>query len=564
MPQPYHDPLNDITITEFPLTAQQLQLADLGFAEALGYLLMSDLSSLGTMDPGLRSVFTVPAVDPASQSLWVGKLDFPADGMYALDVNVEYLSGSKDALTGKMFTVDRKAPEADITVHSDNPGENIGMYLRDADGTYVATALPNPGAARLNVSAVPIDDSDLEAYLYQFARLDDVTDTPGSWNPMLTLDLQGLDLRGELPLTLEQDVQMLVRSVTGDDLDYGTYGLRVVGIDNILNVDSSRQPGVRLELVAPDPDSAAVVLVQADHDGNGTTDAPYETQSADGAIIFSDSMVTLTVEITERTDHPLTIDVEYQVAGGEWHSIETLTEAATNAMLGDQLLVNWQVGDYAALPDTMGHVMVRTVATNGLTIERGRESPVSLAYERRLPPEIAAIHVDAPDLNPDSGGPRGTITVSAFTRAMTKPETTAIQFEVRRAADTDGEWQAVGVAQLLGDTTVVSNVQTPLIQDQIGAIVAGAPSVQLVPFYRQWLLTSVDTTLLEDTILDDTPAQTDASQDDNPYVVRARAVDVDGMGYLSADGVDADFSVDNYSPTEITQVKNEVEVGRSP
>ena len=69
----------------------------------------------------------------------------------------------------------------------------------------------------------------------------------------------------------------------------------------------------------------------------------------------------------------------------------------------------------------------------------------------------------------------------------------------------------------------------------------------------------MDTTALEDTILDGTAAETDASQDDNPYVVQATAVDVAGMGYPSADGVGADFSVDNYSPTEITQVDNEVE-----
>ena len=130
--KPYHDPLNDITITEFPLTAQQLQLADVGFAGALDALLMSNLDSLSTMDPGLRSVFTVPAVDDDSQSLWVGKIDFApdADGAYQLDVAVEYGSGSTDELTGKMFTVDRTAPTADAMLHLDAPGQNVGMYMR--------------------------------------------------------------------------------------------------------------------------------------------------------------------------------------------------------------------------------------------------------------------------------------------------------------------------------------------------------------------------------------------------------------------------------------------------
>ena len=563
--QPYHDPINMITIDAFPFpdprNLQSVETANL--AEVLEVLLTSELNPLGTMDAPFRSMFTVPAVDDDSQSLWVGKLGIPADGMYQLDVAVQYSGGSADELTGKMFTVDTTAPTADTTIH-DTPDDNIGMYHRE-DGVYVAAALPDPGRAILNVSAIPIDDSDLEAYLYQFARLD-ADGNPGTWNPMVTVDLQSADIvrlltnpASALPLTSRppHHVQMLVRSEAGSDLDHAMYGLRVVGIDNILNADSSRGPGVVLDLVPPDPDSAMVSLVQADYDGDGAVDGPYETQSTAGDVtIFSDSMVTLTVEITERTDHPLTIEVEYQVAGGDWHSIGTLTAEATNAVLGDQLPVNWHVGDYAELPNTTGHVMVRTVATNGLTISRTSE--VSLAYERRLTPDIAAIHVEAADLHPTSNAPRGEITLSAFTQAMTNPETTAIQFEIRRAADADGDWQPIGVAQLLGNTTVVSNVQTPLIEDLIGTIVAGAPTAPLLSFYRQWSI-PVDTTTLEDTILDGTPAETDASQDDNPFVVRAAAVDVAGAGYASADGVGANFSVDNYSPTDITQVDNEVE-----
>ena len=564
--QPYHDPLNQITITAFPIPdPRNLQMAEtaylMGTIEAL---LNSDLDQLATMDPGSRSVFRVPAVHDDSQSLWVGKVDLPADGMYQLDVAVQYSGGSADELTGKMFTVDTTAPTADTAVHLDTPGENIGMYLRDADGTYVATALPNPGKASLNVSATPIDDSDLEAYLYQLARLDDAGN-PGTWNPMLTMDLQGLDIvklltnpASAVPLTSRppHHVQMLVRSETGSDLDYGTYGLRAVGIDNILNADSSRAAGVVLDLVPPDPDSAMISLVQADYDGNGTTDGPYETQSTAGEVtIFSDSVVTLTVDITERSDHPLTIELAYQIAGGDWHSIATLSQAdLANAMVGDQLTVNWHVGDYAELPALAGQVMVRTTATNALTISR--ESEVTLAYQRRLAPAVFAVDTEAMDLHPDSNAPRGTITARAFTQAMTNPITTAVQFEVRRSQGTD--WAPVGIAQLAG-TTVVSNVQIAIIEDLVGAVVNGASSAPIAPFYRQWSI-SVDTTTLEDTILDDTPAASDASQDDNPYVIRAVAVDAASAAYPSADGVMDTFSVDNYSPTEIIEVANEVEV----
>ena len=554
--QPYQDRFIDKPIQVFPIPdPRNLQMAggDAAFMQLMT-LLNEGIDSLGTLDPGLRSTFTVPAAHYGSQSLWVGRLDLPADGMYQLDVAVSYSGGSTDELTGKMFAVDRTAPSADTTVHLDNPGENIGMYLRDADGTYVATALPNPGKASLNVSATPIDDSDLETYLYQFARLD-AAGAPGTWNPMLTMDLQALDLTSLLPLTTGHHVQMLIRSATGADLDHGTYGLRVVGIDNILNTDSTRAPGVMLELVPPDPDSAAITLVQADYDGNGTTDGPYETQAVDGAIIFSDSMVTLTVDITERSDHPLTIELAYQIAGGDWHPIGTLSQAdLVDAMEGDQLTVNWDVGDYAELPNLTGEVMVRTTATNALTISR--QTDVTFAYHRRLAPAVAAIHVDAADLHPDSGAARDGITISGFTQAMTNPVTAAIQFEIRRSQGT--EWQPVGIAQL-ADTTVVSNVQIAIIEDLVGGVVNGASSAPIAPFYRQWSI-SVDTTTLEDTILDDTPAASDASQDDNPYVIRAIAVDVNDAAYPSADGVTDSFSVDNYSPMEITEVANEVEV----
>ena len=555
--QPYQDRFINKPIQVFPIPdPRNLQMAG-GYTtfKSLITLLNEGVDSLDTLDPGMRSSFTVPAVDHDSQSLWVGKLDFPVDGMYQLDVAVEYSSGSTDELTGKMFTVDRTAPSADTAVHLDNPGENIGMYMRDADGIYVATALPDPGKASLNVTATPIDDSDLETYLYQFARLDDATGTPGTWNPMLTMDLQALELTNLLPLTSSQHIQMLVRSATGDDLDYGTYGLRVVGIDNILNADSSRAPGVMLELVPPDPDSAAVTLVQADHDGDGTTDDPYETQSAAGnAVIFSDSMVTLTVDITERSDHPLTIVLEYQVADGEWQPIDTFSQAElVDAMVGDSLRpVNWHVGDYAELPNLTGEVMVRTTATNALTISR--ESVTTFDYQRRLLPEIAAVHTEATDFHPDTGAPQGIITVTAFTHAMTNPATAMVRFEARRAAD--AVWQRIDVAQLLADTTVVSNVQVPLIEDLVGAVVAGAPTASIAPFYRQWTIT-VDSTTLDDTIGDKDP---NGVLDANPWVVQAIAVDTAGTEYPSADGVEDRFSLDNYSPTAFASVANEVEI----
>ena len=566
--QPYQDMFINKPIRVFPIPDPRNLQVEIGYAALQAYVtfLNEGIDSLDTLDPGMRSTFTVPAVDDDSQSLWVGKLDFPADGMYQLDVSVEYSSGSTDELTGKMFTVDRTAPTADTMVHLDTPGENIGMYLRDKDGVYVATALPDPGGASLNVTATPIDDSDLEAYLYQFARLDDTTGTPGTWNPMLTVDLQAPDLMklfsspaSVVPLTSRppHHVQMLVRSGTGNDLDYGTYGLRVVGIDNILNADSSSGPGVVLNLVPPDPDVALVTSVQSDFDGNGTIEGLEMQRTSGDVVVFSDSMVELTVSMRHRTEHPLTsVVIEFQLPGGDWQTIGMFgADQLVGVMQGHELPVTLPVPDFPFLPDRGARVMVRTVTTNALTLEH--EEEFSAAYQRRLPPEVSAIHTYVTDRHPDSSAAQGDIIVSAFTQAMTAPNTAAVQLEIRRTADAD--WAPLGIVQIAGTTVISIDEEPAIIRDRINTIISGAPDASISPIYRKWPL-PVDSATLEDTITDDSAAASDASLDDNPYVLRAIAVDTAGDGYPSADGVTDSFSTDNYSPTEITQVANEVEM----
>ena len=158
--------------------------------------------------------------------------------------------------------------------------------------------------------------------------------------------------------------------------------------------------------------------------------------------------------------------------------------------------------------------------------------------------------------HPDSGAPQGMITVSAFTQAMTAPDTAAVQLEIRRSADAD--WMPLGTVSI-ADTTVTSHVEIAIIEDLVYSILSGSPTAPISPLYRKWSL-AVDSATLEDTILDDTPAASDASLDDNPYVIRAVAVDMAGGVYPSADGITDSISLDNYSPTAITTVANEVEM----
>ena len=557
---PYHDPMGGFTIAKFPLVdPRNRQVKTTGLLAALDSIASSEFG-LDTFS-GVRSVFTVPEVYE-SQSLWVGRLDFAVDGAYSLDVAVQYESGATDELTDKMFTVDRTPPTADVTLTPDAPGENAGMYLRD-DGVYIATALPVEGAASLNLAAIPIDDSDLMVYMYELARLD-AAGNPGAWNPAITADLLPLDLLkfltnpgSVLPVTYgpPHQIQMLIRNSEGGQL-MGRYGLRAVGIDSLLNMDSGRGPGVVVDIVPPDPDRTMISSVQADFDGNGVIEG-FEMQSTAGdVVVFSDSMATLTVDVIERTMHPLTIAVEFQMPGGDWETIAMMDAAMlASTMAGDQLMVNWAVPDLAGLPDRGGHVMVRTVTTNALSIV-DESVGQHLAYQRRTAPEVSAIYTYVTERHPDSGAPQGMITVSAFTQVMTAPDAAAVQLEIRRSADAD--WMPLGVAQI-GDSRVTSHVQIAIIEDLVNSILSGSPTAPISPLYREWFL-DVDSATLEDTILDDTPAASDASLDDNPYVVRAIAVDMAGGVYPSADGITDSISLDNYSPTVITTVANEVEM----
>ena len=557
--KPYIDPRGGIMVTKLPfLDPRNRQVRTDGLSQTI-----ENLTTLerGGISEGLRSVFKVPAVDH-QQSLWVGTLPLDADGPYQLDVNVSYRGGYQENITGKTFYVDQTAPTADVALSLDDPGMNAGMYMRD-DGTYVATG-PMPGEASLTVSipGATSNEPDGAGYMFQLALLDE-SGYPGAWNPVITADLLPLNLdkllndpASVLPLTLGSPVDMLIRNSAGGGL-LGTYGLRAVGIDSLLNMDSGRGPGVVVELVPPDPDIAMVSSVAADFDGNGVIEGLEIQSTAGDVVVFSDSIVTLTVDVVERTDHPLaSIVIEVEMPGVGSQPVAMFSgDQLTAIMMGDQLPpVTLPVPDVPVLPDRGSYAILRTITTNALNVVGTQE--VSVAYERRTPPEVSAIHAYVTDRHPDSGAAQGLITVSAFTQVMTSPDAVAVQLEVRRAADAD--WMPLGIVQT-ANTRVTSHIQIAIIEDLVNSILSGAPTAPIALLYREWPLT-IDSATLEDTIMDDSPAASDASLDDNPYVLRAIAVDTAAARYESAEGVTDSFSLDNYSPTEITTVANEVEM----
>ena len=240
--KPYE--LGDTIVSSWPMPdPRNLQVQNRGIVETL---LAPDVPELKeivtTTDLKLRSVFSVPATGEY-ESLWVATFDFPAgaDGAYSVDTDVQYDGGLVRNIPNQMFTLDRTPPTADITAAI---GESAGLY-EGPDG-YVTAAHTDEGT--LNLAAMPMAvPLESEAYLYQIIQLDD-GGNPGNqvWNPIV--------VAGEmLPLTYMEPHQ--VQMPIGD---VGSYGIRAVGVDSILNISSNTMP-MRLNIVPPDPDSATVM-----------------------------------------------------------------------------------------------------------------------------------------------------------------------------------------------------------------------------------------------------------------------------------------------------------------
>ena len=160
---------------------------------------------------------------------------------------------------------------------------------------------------------------------------------------------------------------------------------------------------------------------------------------------------------------------------------------------------------------------------------------------RQPAPQILAFTIGDPtETSPDSGAPRGTVTLYGYSPEITSPPTTFVSFQVKRENDT--EWIEVGTA------TQSIRVTTATDAKLAAASVARPTGNNLVPpsnAYQKWML-QVDTTWLPDTITADNPGARDYTLDVNQYTVRAIAIAAaNGSETLSADSVSTMFSVDN-------------------
>ena len=104
-----------------------------------------------SFDPMLASVFTVPRINPETESIWAARIDSIADGNYYLEALVQDADGNPMDQIQETFTVDTSAPEAKIHI---TPGDaNTAGYM-NGGGIYVATA-HNLGNVILDVTGVP-------------------------------------------------------------------------------------------------------------------------------------------------------------------------------------------------------------------------------------------------------------------------------------------------------------------------------------------------------------------------------------------------------------------------
>ena len=198
------------------------------------------------------------------------------------------------------------------------------------------------------------------------------------------------------------------------------------------------------------------------------------------------------------------------------------------------------------------------------------ERTVHVKNYLRPDPAVFKLTVDADTetKNADSGGPQGTFTFTGYTIAQNSPPITSIRLEAKRASDTEGT--TIGAT----DASTSVNIEDANLDDVLthlvgiadeGTTVGNRSVVDIDTTYDAWVV-SVDTIALEllDTITKDstgaraidTHGAWDESLDDDPYIVRAFAVD--GSGTEWASGATVMFSLDNVddvaplAPTDVS------------
>ena len=352
-----------------------------------------------------------------------------------------------------------------------------------------------------------------------------------------------------IPLTYDADRDMKMAFMQGD------YGIRALGIDNLLNV-SSHVPPTRLRVLAPEKeyDKVRISLARStirngDLNGDGDYDEWYENNH-----IFSNTPnVQLTVMVDTRSDgkHPVdAIVLQYMSADG-WKDLPgelqgELTLPEDEDAPAEGLKTVWNIPDdvFKTLVAAGNTIEVRAVATNRLQLTDPNPAELKITLDpdiHPVNPKVLVVDADdaslIDDINYDSGAPKGEITLIAYTPRRTYPETTSIKPEVMRATD-DG-WKIINTEEGNVPSEEIDAADMMFNGKSLGEIYPSNASmihIDETSSYLKWTIT-VDTTMLDDTIdMGDLAAAHAASNPDgksyveldkNRYMVRATPV-VDG------------------------------------
>ena len=193
------------------------------------------------------------------------------------------------------------------------------------------------------------------------------------------------------------------------------------------------------------------------------------------------------------------------------------------------------------------HALVDDEPKNG-QVGESPERTVHVKNYLRPDPAVFKIAVDVgTEKNADSEGPQGTFMFTGYTIEQNSPPIMSIRLEAKRANDTD--WTTIGTGD--ASTSVdIEDAALPGVLDHLtgiaveGTEVGNRSVVAIDATYHEWAV-SVDTIALglADSITNTSPGARDVSLDDNPYTVRAFAVDGSGKEWAS-DATEM-FSLDN-------------------
>lgn len=325
----------------------------------------------------------------------------------------------------------------------------------------------------------------------------------------------------------------------------GKYGVRAVALDQYGNISSYQTPA-RVDIVPADADKFAVTkLSVGDQNGDGDPTGAFETIAvgADGVVdsaqfrIFANfKSVNVTYANTARTAHPLTkVALQASTDGKAWTDIGALTAAELSAVKkGDTFSVDYALDPQTWIAAGVTQVSLRVVAENKLSVV-GASAVTALAVDSNplaIEPKIVSFTVaraEGSTVSPDSGGERGVMNLTATTSSFTNPALQGVRFEY--SDDAGATWKALDAAAGgVGDGLVTTS-----------AAVEGTSTVR-------WEI-AWDTTQLPDSVTNTEPEARDASQDGNPYTLRAVPVDTASVEYAASDAVSVSTdNVDDVAP----------------